>query len=217
VSRVVLFDFDGTLIRGDCVSALLRRLLYASHWRRVLALLALPLVLGFLHWRTARLPATFYLWLATVGRSEAAWRQACAAFVVDFTRDPQRRIMRVAMQRLRAHLAAGDRVYVVTAANESLAQALWAAIDGPPVSAIIGSRLRRGFAGWLWAFHCFGPRKLLALAQAGVQPPFAVAYSDSCRDLPMLGAARQRVLVEPSARSERSVRRALGAIEVIRD
>ncbi|MDP1697101.1 MAG: HAD-IB family phosphatase [Xanthomonadaceae bacterium] len=217
MSRVVLFDFDGTLIRGDCVSGLLRRLLSTSRWRRALALLAMPLLLGFMWWRTARLPAMFFLWLAMVGRSEAEYQQACAAFVADFTRDPQRRVIQVAMQRLRAHLAAGDRVYIVTAANESLATAIWAAIDGPPVSAIIGSQIRRGFAGWLWVFHCFGPRKLWALAQVGVLPPFAVAYSDSSKDLPMLLAAHQRVLVEPSARSLRRFRRALPEFELIRD
>src|SRR3546814_12888003 len=94
-------------------------------------MLALPLVLGFLWWRTARVPATFYLWLATVGRSEAAYQQASAAFVADFTREPQRRVIQAAMRRLHAHLAAGDRVYIVTAANESLAKAIWAALDGP--------------------------------------------------------------------------------------
>jgi len=217
VSRVVLFDFDGTLIRGDCVSSLLRRLIFASMWRRVVALLALPLILGFLWWRTARLPATVFLWLATVGRSKAEYQQACAAFVADFTRDPQRRVIQVAMQRLRAHLAAGDRVYIVTAANESLAHAIWVAIDGPPVCAIIGSQLRRGVGGWLWAFHCFGPRKLWALARAGVEPPFDATYSDSSKDLPMLLAAHQRVLVEPSAQSLRRVRRALGEFELLRD
>lgn len=213
----MLFDFDGTLIRGDCVSGLLRRLVATSRWRRALALLALPLVLGFLWWRTARLPATFYLWLATVGRSETEYQQASAAFVADFTRDRQRRVIQVAMQRLRAHLAAGDRVYIVTAANEALANAIWAAIDGPPVSAIIGSRLRRGFGGWLWAFHCFGPRKLTALARAGVQPPFDATYSDSSKDLPILLASRQRILVEPSARSLRRIRRVVHEFELIRD
>ncbi|PKM02152.1 MAG: hypothetical protein CVV16_12660 [Gammaproteobacteria bacterium HGW-Gammaproteobacteria-6] len=98
-----------------------------------------------------------------------------------------------------------------------MAQAIWAAIDGPPVTAIIGSQIRRGFSGWLWVFHCFGPRKLWALAQVGVLPPFAVAYSDSSKDLPMLLAAHQRVLVEPSARSLRRLRRALPEFELIRD
>jgi phosphatidylglycerophosphatase C len=217
VSRIVLFDFDGTLIRGDCVTGLLRRLLRTTYWRWVPALLAMPLILGFLWWRTAQLPAMFYLWLAMVGRSEVEYRQACAAFVADFTRDPQQRVIQVAMQRLRAHVAAGDRVYIVTAANESLAQAIWAAIDGPPVTALIGSQLRRGLGGWLWVFHCIGPRKVRALARAGVRPPYDVAYSDSSKDLPMLRAARQRVLVEPSARTLRRVRRELGEFELIRD
>jgi len=47
---VVLFDFDGTLVRGDCVARFLRQQLAASRWRRLAALPLLTLGQGALGW-----------------------------------------------------------------------------------------------------------------------------------------------------------------------
>lgn len=217
MSRVVLFDFDGTLIRGDSATDLLRSLLRGRPLRRLCALLSLPLLLGFVHWRTASFAASWFLWLCTVGRAPGELARAQSAYVTAFAAQRERRLIACALARLRAHLAAGDRIYVVTAAGEELARAMWAAVDGPPVTAIIGSQTRPCLHGVVIAFHCYGPRKLVALRAHGVEPPFACAYSDSPRDLPLLRAAVQAFVVEPEPRAERALRAALGAVPVLRD
>ena len=43
--RVVLFDFDGVLIRGDSFYLFMRERYRRSWWRRLLALLSTPLLL----------------------------------------------------------------------------------------------------------------------------------------------------------------------------
>lgn len=217
MSRVVLFDFDGTLIRGDSATDLLRVLLRGRALRRLCALLSLPLMLGFAHWRTASFAAGWFLWLCTLGRDAGELARAQATYIAEFAAQRERRLIACALARMRAHLAAGDRVYIVTAAGEALARALWAAVEGPPVAAIIGSRTRRFLGGHTTAFHCYGPRKLTALRAHGVEPPFACAYSDSPRDLPMLRAAAQAFLVEPKAKAERALLAALGSVPVLRD
>ena len=56
----VLFDFDGTLVRGDCAAAWLRTRLTDSTWRKLVAGLTWPFLRpGFAWWRSAWLPASF--------------------------------------------------------------------------------------------------------------------------------------------------------------
>jgi len=62
-AATVLFDFDGTLVRGDCAAAWLRIQLRRDPLRRLAAGLSFPfLAPGFAWWRSAWLPASFYTW-----------------------------------------------------------------------------------------------------------------------------------------------------------
>ncbi len=218
MSEPVLFDFDGTLVRGDSAAGYLKRLFDDSLPRRLLALAGLPLLApAFAWWRTARAMTSAYLWLATVGR-DAEWLEvAREAYVADIAERSDEVLIAAAMTCLRRHLEAGEEVVIVTGADQPLAERLWRALDGPAVSALIGSRLRPACGGLVAERHCFGPRKLDALAEAGIRPPFAVVYTDSARDLPLLRHARRPVLVEPSRSTLARVRRSLGAVEVLSD
>jgi phosphatidylglycerophosphatase C len=215
--RVVLFDFDGTLVRGDSVGHYLRHhLLARGPLRRLVALLALPLLLPlFLWWRSAWIAAGFYGWLGSVGRDDAMLERTRAAWL-DGSRAARDKVrIEPAIARLCEHLARGERVIVVTGAETGIARALWCALDGPEVE-FVGSSVRRGFGGHVPAEHCVGPRKLAALARLGVHPPFLAMYSDSARDLPLLLAARRAVMVEPRGTDLRRVQRRLPAVEVLR-
>lgn len=213
-ARVVLFDFDGTLVRGDSVARLLRAQLHASRWRMACAALGVPLLPLFGWWRTAWIPATWFMWLASIGRSEDDLHAARAAFC---ERNAPRRdalLIESALQRFRAHVDAGDTVVIVTGATTETATALWRALGGPDVK-VIGSRTVRRFGGHVAAFHCYGPRKLRALAAHGLHPPFAAMYSDSAADLPLLRCAEKPVLIADDARLIGRLRRALPGLEVL--
>jgi len=207
---VVLFDLDGTLVRGDCVARFLRRQLRSSRWRRFAAVPLLPLLPLLGNWRTAWIPASGFSWLATVGRRDAVLRAQLEAYVAELAADPRRWLISAALLRLRAHCEAGDPVTIITGAYEPLAASLWRALapefaDLP----VLGSRIRRFAGGQVAALHCVGERKLRRLAEAGIRPPFAAMYSDSRSDLPVLRLAHRAVLVAPPRGQRAGLRRAL--------
>ena len=213
----VVFDFDGTLVRGDCAAAWLRTRLTDSHWRRLAAGLTWPFLRpGFAWWRSAWLPASFYTWLATVGRTPESLEEARDDFLQDCARRRVALVIAPAVERLQAHLAAGDRVVIVTGAEAGLARGLWRALGGPDVE-LIGSTVRPAFGGYIGVEHTIGPRKLAALARLGIRPPFAAVYTDSALDLPLLCETARPVLVRPDRRSELRVHRRLRtAVETLR-
>lgn len=212
----ILFDFDGTLVRGDSGARYLKALIDPSLPRRTLALAGLPLLLpAFSWWRSARAMTSAYLWLATVGRGQDELDTVRRTFIARCAGRQDALLIAPAVQRLAEHLTAGHRVTIVTGSEERLARELWAALGGPDVPLWVGSRFRAGLGGWLPERHCFGPRKLDALAEAGIHPPFHAVYTDSARDLPLLRHAERPVLVSPGRSTLRRVRRELGDIEVI--
>ena len=212
----VLFDFDGTLVRGDCAAAYLRTRLTDSTWRKLAAGLTWPFLRpGFAWWRSAWLPASFYTWLATVGRTPEALMEAREDFLQDCARRRDELLIAPAVARLEAHVAAGDRVVIVTGAEAELAKGLWRALGGRDVE-LIGSRVRPAFGGYIGVEHTIGPRKLAALARSGIHPPFAAVYTDHAMDLPLLCETARPVLVCADSRSRAAVERRLrGAFETL--
>lgn len=216
-AATVLFDFDGTLVRGDCAAAWLRGQLRSHPLRRLAAGLSFPfLAPGFAWWRSAWLPASFYTWLATVGRTQEALVEAREDFLRECALRRDELLIAPAVRRLHAHLEAGDPVVIVTGAEASLARDLWQAL-GQPAVPVVGSSVRQAFGGWIGQEHTIGPRKIAALARAGIRSPFAAVYSDSFWDLPLLCETARPVLVRPDPRSLARVHKRLrGAFELLR-
>lgn len=215
-AATVLFDFDGTLVRGDCAAAWLRGQLRSHPLRRIAAGLSFPfLAPGFAWWRSAWLPASFYTWLATVGCTQEALAESREDFLRDCAARRDELLIAPAVRRLHAHLAAGDPVVIVTGAEASLARELWQALGQPDVP-VVGSTVKPAFGGWIGLEHTVGPRKIVALAREGIRPPFAAVYSDSARDLPLLCETARPVLVLPDRRSLARVHKRLrGAFETL--
>lgn len=215
-AATVLFDFDGTLVRGDCAAAWLRELLLSHPMRRLAAGMSFPVLKpAFGWWRVAWLPASFYTWLATVGRTDEALAEAREDFLRGCAARREQLLITPAVLRLHAHLAAGDEVVIVTGAEAGLARALWRALGQPDVP-VVGSSVRPALGGYIGAEHTVGPRKLVALERQGIRPPFAAVYSDSAIDLPLLCETARPVLVRPDARSLAAVHKRLrGAFETL--
>jgi len=205
--RLVLFDFDGVLMRGDAFTSLVRRRLDRSPWRKLVGLaLSLPLLptLPFTRYWVAKAFVTS----ALLGLSDEAYRDLARTHAGHLVRQP-RRFHREALSGLRRHVAGGDHVIVVTGCEEHLVRGIFAelGLDGLP---ILASRLRPGRLGMRVEWHNVGRRKLETLTAAGVSPPWAMAYSDSIQDIPMLREAAEAVLVNATPQCCKRVEQALG-------
>ncbi len=102
------------------------------------------------------------------------------------------------MAALHAHLQAGDRVVIATAAPAWLASEVVAAIEPP--SAVVGSLLCRRLGGWVGSTHCRSRAKCEAVSAAGFGTRWYAAYSDSADDLPLLAGADRPYIVASSDR-----------------
>lgn len=194
--RVVLFDFDGVIVRGDSFARFVRERYVRAWWRAVALLPAAPFLLAMAATRGGRRRAlrTVVGW-AFAGIGEGRYRVLAQAFGRTFARDA-RNVVRAACSALNAHRHAGDRVLVVTGCEQTLARAILDELGFAGVE-VLGSTFVRGRLGMRLAQHNIRLRKAHRLAGHGIRPPWERVYSDSHHDLPILAAAREAVLVNP--------------------
>ena len=207
--RVVLFDFDGVLMRGDAFSRFVRSRFRRSWWRMLLALIALPLLLPFYAVRSLRMPIIgVFVRISLLGTSPQRFELLVREFAGELVVKP-RIFNRDGISAMRRHIVDGDRVVIVTGCEINLVRAIFAGIGLPDLE-IIASRLRRGRLGMRKQVHNFGATKPVQIAAHGISEPWDLAYSDSAHDIPMLKRAAEAVLVNADARTSLRVRRALG-------
>jgi phosphatidylglycerophosphatase C len=196
---VVVFDFDGTLFDGDLGFEWLRWRLLRSPWRLLLLLLCLPLWAPLFtrrRWVQHGVAACF--WIVTLGEPLADPR----VFLAARGERLRRRLLAAPMAALIEHRSRGDTVVIATGGLPVLVEGLLAHLPGA-APRVFGSSLLPGrFGVWL-RWHLQGGRKLGALRDAGLAPPFARVYTDSLTDLPLLRAALRGVLVSPERRRAR--------------
>lgn len=210
---VVVFDLDGTLLRGDSFGAFLVASLRRRPARALVAALAAPLwAPAFATEPTRRVAEAFLVRLAFRGAGESAAHAAAREFAASYARG---RWADAGLTQVREHLTAGDRVVVATGSWDALARAL---LDAAGLRAVpvVGARITWSGSRVDAVHPTRGKAKVEALAAAGYSPPFDAAYSDSAKDLPLLRLARDAVAVDPSARSLKAFRRALGDVPVRR-
>jgi phosphatidylglycerophosphatase C len=218
---VAVFDLDGTLLRGDTTVEFIRGLILRSPARTAAALLIVPLGPFFFMPFSRRYAIALLLWIATAGlpprEIDAMVQRFAAAHAAEGNR------IRVVLDRLHAHLAAGDRVVIATGCADWLASAVCRALGLDTVE-VVAARLRQGRTFVRPSPECgmwdalptsagvmsFGLEKLRRLAAAGITFPVAYAYTDSSTDLPLLLAATERHVVEPSRGHLRRIRAKAG-------
>jgi phosphatidylglycerophosphatase C len=215
---VAVFDLDGTLLRGDTTVEFIRGLILRSPARTAAALLIVPLLGPFFFMPfTRRNAITVLLWIATAGLPPRQIEALVERFAVAHAAEGNR--IRVVLDRLHAHLAAGDRVVIATGCADWLAIATCRALGLDSVE-VVAARLRQGRTFVRPSRECgmwnalptsagvmsFGLEKLRRLAAAGITFPVRYAYTDSATDLPLLLAATERHVVEPAPRHLRRIR-----------
>jgi phosphatidylglycerophosphatase C len=201
-------DFDGVLVRGDSFSAFLRHHTAREPWRipgiAATAYAAVPLMgPAQLRPRGVGLMARSLL----AGWTMPVFEERAVRFGTRLAaRDGA--LLAGGLAAARAHLAAGDRVVVVTGSERTLARAVLDAA-GLGATELVASRVGRRPWGLGLDVHNYGPAKLVGLAQHGIVAPWEIAYSDSLSDLPLLRGARRPVLVGGGPRALARARRAL--------
>jgi phosphatidylglycerophosphatase C len=207
---LVVFDFDHTLYDGDSGSHLFKWLIGRAWWRRLLALLALPVAGPMVAWlRTRRAGISVFVWIGTVGlHRRRDLDDLIDRYVASHVDAIRARLLPIALEVLDRHREAGDQVVVATGAPPELARAILAFVahEGVPV---VGTRVgpKLGAVGAIR--HCHHAMKMTMLREAGFTRPVAIAYSDSSADLPLLQAARHPVVVNPKASRVAMFRRVL--------
>ncbi len=201
-----LFDFDGTLIRGDSIVRFVR---YA-HARGLtgaggLLRAALWAVAYGLHLTTAeRAKRESLSFLA--GREQAGVEALGRAFCRE---ELLPRLYPQGVEELRRRHAEGAEVLLVTASPSFYLEALKEEL---PIQRIIGTRMHveNGvYTGLIAGENCRGVQKPLRLAEdlaaRGDMVDYAVswAYGDSAGDAPMLALCGQKVGVNPKRRLDR--------------
>jgi phosphatidylglycerophosphatase C len=220
---VAVFDLDGTLLRGDTTAEFIRGLILRSPLRSAVAAVTGPVLVPFFFLPFARRHAiTVLLWIATFGLPSERFQAKLGRFAAAHAGEANR--ITVVLDRLRAHLEAGDRVVIATGCADWLASAACQALGLDAVE-IMAARLQRG--RWcvrpsrdcaMWDAlptsareFSFGVQKVRRLAAAGITMPVAYAYTDSATDLPLLLAATERFVVDPHPRQLRRIRARAGA------
>lgn len=206
---LVVFDFDHTLYDGDSGSHLFAWLIRRDWWRIALALLVTPVcapMVAFLP--TRRHGISVFVWIGSIGlRDVSDFNAMIDRYVATHAGQIRQRLLPPALDVLRRHRAAGDRVLVATGAPPELARAMLAFAaheDLPVIGSIVGPR----FGGMGPRRHCHAEMKMTMIREDG-HGDIAVAYSDSSADLPLLRAAKHPVVVNPKASSIAMMRRAL--------
>jgi phosphatidylglycerophosphatase C len=214
---IVVFDLDKTLVFGDSFSEFNRYLIGRSWWRTTLALLLVPVALVLLAFPTARLAGiSIFVWCGTVGTTELDLFRLMDLHLAQRFEERPDLICRKAVESLLSHQESGARIVIATGCVAALAERVCRLI-GVGGLEIVGSSLRRGYGGWVAERHCFGAAKVQLLEKRGVTAPWGWTYTDSIFDLPILEAAKNRVLVNPTPADRIKVTSALnGDVEVVR-
>ena len=191
---LALFDFDGTMIRGDSIAALVRRLFLQGH-------ISLPLMLKVL-WKTLMWLLGLYpvealkaLSLSPLAAMDAGQVEGILRSFAEKQLQPQ--IYRDALTQMRKHHAEGHLVMLVSASPLIYLKHLAGFL---PADAILGTETDADFKV---TRNLRGQEKNRQIArwlqENGVTADFnaSFAYGDSANDLDMLGMVGNPRLVNP--------------------
>jgi phosphatidylglycerophosphatase C len=206
---VVVFDFDGVLVRGDSYRHFILRELNRS--RRRLALMLPVLVVAMPMLKTAALRPhgqRLMLRFTFLGWSRSRFEANALEFGRQLAND-ETLVIGEAVDVLRRHVADGARVLVAT---RSAAVVVRAVLDewGLQTVDLVASSASFSRLGMTSSLGVGGAAKVRELAKLGVRPPWDVAYSDSLSDFPLLAGAEHPVLVNGDQALRAKARNSLG-------
>lgn len=207
---IAVFDFDGVLIKHDSTVEFVRRRIRRSPW---LVVPMLPTAICYLSARRVPTARSFFakalIGIVLAGRdvhsAERELRSLGRELGASSTWP-----LRDGVEAARAMAAGGHRVVVVSAGLTPLVRAF---LDecGLQRADVIASGVSPAWSGSRMAPHNFHRRKVESVGRAGFAAPWAVVYSDSTDDLPLMMRAARVVLVNPSTTTSAAVREQVDA------
>ncbi len=202
---VVVFDFDGTLVRRDSFLDFSFRYCARRPARLLLVAVLLPLAL-LLVTRSDAKAGSVLLWAMTVGGSTRRFVIALRRYARETLPAYANEII---FRELARHVSEGSHVVIATGSVPLLVRGLFAArrLGKPPA---VGSRFRRKWGGLIAATHCTGPVKVRELARRLGVVEWSTVYTDSFADRPLLSGAQHVTLVSPTPRTLRRTQRLIG-------
>ena len=202
---LVIFDIDGTLVRGS-TERRFWRYLFARRRQGPRQILAGA-------WFLVRFLPRYGVHVAKKNKAYLVGLKTAdvAALAADFVaREVLPRLYEPAAQRLQQHLRAGDTVALLSGTLEPIARALAAHLGVQHVRATACAELDGRYLAQPPVVHPFGAQKVgLAAglaAQLDTDLRLATAYADSAHDLKLLEAVGSPVAVRPDRKLLRAAR-----------
>ncbi len=194
-NALVVFDLDGTLIRGDSFLPFL--ISYAGRRRRLRPMIVLPFYLALYACRVLsdrdakeRLINAFFAGEPHEGIA-AHSRRFCSEWI-------QKRLRDDAVRKLREHQAAGHRVILVSASPDLFVPHVAMSLG---INEVVCTRVlfEDGYcSGTLAGPNCKGHNKIVLLAAylgTDAPPDHSYGYGDSRSDFPLLRWVRRGYLI----------------------
>jgi phosphatidylglycerophosphatase C len=206
-TNTVIYDMDGTLFRGDCGGAFITQQIKGNFLRLLLAIVIAPIAFPMLHIPSLRrLGVSAYLWIASIGLSETAYKNLLNNFIAQYRIRP----IEPVLIECRKDIADGRKVVIATGAGYEMASAFIKHLGMENHVSLVTSKSRRFFGGMISSVQSNGEVKLQELIKHGYPPPYLRAYSDTASDLPILNAASKAFLVNYREKDRKYLRRKLG-------
>jgi len=209
---VVVFDFDGTLVRRDSLLDFCVRYCLKRPAGFLLVVPLLPLALLLLVTRSQGAAGSVLLWAMTLGASTRsvvlALRSYARRKLPDYAFDS-------IFDELTRHVREGHRVVIATGSVPTLVRGLLAARKLPALS-VAGTRLRRRWGGLGTETHCTGQVKVDELRRRFGIAGWSTVYTNSFADRPLLSGASDITLVWPSPRTLRLTQRLISPVTPLR-
>ncbi len=191
-SNTVVYDMDGTLFRGDCGGAFITQQIKSNFLRLLLSIVIAPIAFPMLHIQSLRrLGVSAYLWIASIGLSEVAYKTLLNNFIAQYRIRP----IEPVLTQCRKDIAEGRKVVIATGAGYEMASAFIKSLGMENQVGLVTSQSRRFLGGMISSVQSNGETKLQELIKHGYPPPYLRAYSDTASDLPILRSANTAFLV----------------------
>ena len=213
--KVVVFDFDGTLVSKDTGYQFNRWLIKKSIFRRFLTIAFLPIIATLItNSISRRFGLNIWNYIATGFQNESLFRLRKNFMHFYFTRSGSVAYAE-GLNELRQHQQNGKSILIISGCPHWLLHGAVKHLGLRNIN-IIGSKCKVSNFALLLEKHCYKSNKLRMSKESGYEySNWLTGYSDSRADIPMLSKCANKVLINVKPEKVSQFKRKLsGPIEI---